>query len=221
MIEWSNPKEGIFIKREKRFFVYMEIDGREEKCYCPNTGKMTGLLEPGALCILSTKSTGMMYQWEAIQIDGVWIGTNTQNPNKLAPYAIQYLIQAGKLEAHSLQTEVKFDHFRVDFKLGNQLVEVKHSHWVVDDCAYFPDCVTSRGERQLQDMINLQKKDYKCYNLYILQRQDCNQLSISPVDQKYYDSSIAAQNAGIRSFAFSCKIHKNGISIFKSINFTL
>ncbi len=221
MIKWNNPIESTFITRERRFFANMNINGISTQCYCPNTGKMAGLLVPGAKCLLSHKDSGIPYQWEAINLNDVWIGVDTSIPNKLGPYAIDYLIQTNQLESGLLEKEVKFGHFRVDYKIGHQLIEIKHVHWIVDNMALFPDCITSRGARQLEDMINLQLQGFKCYNLYILQRNDCDQLSIASLDSNYYNQSINAKNHGIKSFAFNCNINTIGIEINKQITFKL
>lgn len=219
MIKWNNYINATFIRREKRFFAYMNINGEEVQCYCPNTGKMKGLLIENSPCILSEKPSGIKYQWEAVFINNTWIGTNTNNPNKLANDAIDYLIKTNQLEPGEKKHEVKYDHFRVDYQVGNQLIEVKNVHWVVNDCALFPDCVTERGARQLNDMIELLKKGFKCYNLYILQRNDCKNLSIAPLDTHYYNNSLNAKSHGIKSFAFNCSIDQNGISIYEQIDF--
>ncbi len=219
MINWNNPLKSTFIRRDRRFFAHMDIGGIDTQCYCPNTGKMSGLLVPGKKCILSEKSSGIRYQWEAVNFDNVWIGVNTNIPNKLGPDAINYLVETGQLEPGLLEKEVKFGHFRVDYKLGNQLIEIKNVHWVVNDLALFPDCVTSRGSRQLEDMINLQNDGFKCYNLYILQRNDCNNLSIGSIDSKYHEQSIKAKNHGIKSFAFNCNLNEIGVEINKQIIF--
>ena len=44
---------GRFIRREKRFFVLVELDGQEVKAHTNNTGTMLGLLRPGAPVLLS------------------------------------------------------------------------------------------------------------------------------------------------------------------------
>ena len=38
---------GVFIKRYKRFFVDVKINGKIVVAHCPNTGSMKGLLDEG------------------------------------------------------------------------------------------------------------------------------------------------------------------------------
>ena len=46
-------RTGRFIRREKRFFVIAELDGREVVAHTNNTGTMLGLLRPGMPGLLS------------------------------------------------------------------------------------------------------------------------------------------------------------------------
>ena len=81
---------GRFIRREKRFFVSVELDGQEVKAHTNNTGTMLGLLRPGAPVLLSPATNPerkLKWTVEALgQPDGqgfFWVGVNTSMPNRL------------------------------------------------------------------------------------------------------------------------------------------
>jgi DNA-binding sugar fermentation-stimulating protein len=288
MIKWKDIQIGKFISREKRFFVNVLLNGEIIKAYCPNTGRMTGLLTKDSECLLTKIQSKLEYQWEAVKLkdQNLWIGVNTFNPNKIAIEAINHLVQTKQLEDFPIEKERKFGRFRVDFQLGNQLIEVKNVHWIPNetfskiaffpdcknsstfsdcknsstfsdcknsstfsdcknsstfsdcknsstfsdcknsstfsDCkkiAFFPDCKTERGARQLLDMKDLFLQGYKCYTLYIVQRNDAEKVSIAKdIDLNYYNNY---KSFPIESFAFNCFISTEGLFLNKQIDFIL
>lgn len=205
-----------FQKREKRFFGYMkDQNDKEVRSYCCNSGKMADVLIPGSSCILTPKHTGLSHEWQAININNTWIGVNTFNPNKLAKLLLKELFPN-----EQFVSEVKFDHYRADFASPNIVVEIKNVHWRVNDKALFPDCVTTRGARQISDLIHLSKR-YKCYVIYILQRNDVEIVSIaSHIDKTYYDRVVESAN-NIEYLAFNCNINLQEVSINKQIKYIL
>ena len=55
---------GRLIRREKRFFVHVLIDGKPDVAHTNNTGSMIGLLRPGAPVLLSPSgSSGGRWSW--------------------------------------------------------------------------------------------------------------------------------------------------------------
>jgi sugar fermentation stimulation protein A len=83
-------RTGIFLRREKRFFVMAELDGKIVAAHTNNTGTMLGLLRPGMPVLLSpAQNPNRKLQWtvEALgQFQGsqmFWIGVNTLVPNRL------------------------------------------------------------------------------------------------------------------------------------------
>ena len=68
---------GVFIKRYKRFFVDVKINGKTVLAHCPNTGSMLGLLNRG---------------------NKVWL-TKSNNPKRKLKYTLQIIeINGKKLE---------------------------------------------------------------------------------------------------------------------------
>lgn len=214
MVTFKNSKIDSFIKREKRFLSYMKNEGL---VFCPNPGKMADILVPESECIISEQGTKINYRWEAIKINNEWVGVNTQNPNKLASELITKLFPD-----EIFKSEVRFGGYRADFASENVVVEVKNVHWIPKNegtVAYFPDCVTSRGARQLRDLMEI-SKTRKCYVIYIVQRSSATCVSISKeADKDYYYASLEAKNAGIQSLAFNCEISLEGVKIKNQIEF--
>ena len=55
---------GRLVRREKRFFVHVLIDGKPDVAHTNNTGSMIGLLRPGAPVLLSpAQNPGRKLRW--------------------------------------------------------------------------------------------------------------------------------------------------------------
>ena len=103
--------EGNFIKREKRFFVHYEsVNGSIEIAYCANTGKMADILKVGNNCIFTPYEGKMQYKWEMTfcQKFKSFVGTNTQNPNKILMEAIEEKRIPYFAEENNFKQEVSF-----------------------------------------------------------------------------------------------------------------
>jgi sugar fermentation stimulation protein A len=83
---------GVFKKRYKRFFAdILTEQGEELTLHCPNTGAMTGLLQPYCPALFSLASAEEMKKrktpgtLEALQISvgdvQYWVGVNTHRAN--------------------------------------------------------------------------------------------------------------------------------------------
>ena len=61
--------EGFFIKRYKRFFVDVVLDGNVITTYCPNTGSLRGMLNENAKVLIAkvdNPKAKLKYRFEAI-----------------------------------------------------------------------------------------------------------------------------------------------------------
>ena len=59
--------------------------------------------------------------------------------------------------------------------------------------AEFPDAVTTRGLKHINELLKASKQGYKIYLLFIVQREDCKKFEIAKdIDPKYYDLLVKA-----------------------------
>lgn len=215
MIYFNNHKLMKFIRREKRFFAYMDDNGIETQVYCCNSGRMADILVPGSVCTVSAKPTGIPYEWQAINIDGTWIGVNTANPNKLVKELLSDLFPNDVF-----RQEVTFGQYKADFASNSKIIEVKNVHWKVGDIAYFPDCITTRGARQILDLIEL-SDTYECYVIYIVQRNDVFKVSSDILVDKHYYQNVLLSRSKIKYLAFNCNINASHVTINRKIDYIL
>ncbi len=117
IIKFPPLKEGILIKRYKRFLADIELDNGEiVTAHCANTGPMKGVLFPGGRVRLKyspSPKRKLDWSWEQAEVPShnefkkCWVGINTSLPNKL----IRNLIEANCLvkefgEISSIKPEV-------------------------------------------------------------------------------------------------------------------
>jgi sugar fermentation stimulation protein A len=210
-IKW-NSTIMIFKDRKKRFLGYMTYKQKEQLVYCCNSGKMADILIPGSECIVTSKNVGIEYEWQAIKIDGEWIGVNTSNPNKLIRILLTKLFPD-----ETFVPEKTFGSYRCDFASDKTIIEVKNVHWKVNDIAYFPDCITTRGSKQMKILADL-AKTYNCYVIYVVQRKDVQIMKVADfIDPEYFKNSKLAEKNGLKVMAFNCIINEEGISINQQI----
>ncbi|MEB3310171.1 MAG: DNA/RNA nuclease SfsA [Snowella sp.] len=176
---------GILRKRYKRFFADIELESGEiVTAHCPNTGPMTGVCQLGSPVYLSLSNNPkrkLAYTWEMIYVDNTWVGVNTALPNQVIKAALTQKIFP---ELASLYTEIKSEvpygkdkKSRIDFLLTSSehppiYVEVKNTTLAQGNLALFPDTVTTRGQKHLQELMDL-LPDAKAVMLYFINRGDC------------------------------------------------
>ena len=178
IIKFPPLKEGILIKRYKRFLAEVELDhGEIVTAHCANTGPMKGVLRPGGRVRIKyspSPKRKLDWSWEQAEVPShnerkkCWVGINTALPNKL----IRKLIEANCLEKQfglisSIKSEVVYGlegKSRIDLLLkpgtSNKdnrdiYVEVKNTTWCYKKLALFPDTVTKRGQKHLKELISI------------------------------------------------------------------
>ena len=152
------------IRRYKRFLSDMELpDGRQVVAHCPNPGSMIGLREPGMRCWLEPNDDPkkrLKYGWRLVELPGGhWSGIDTAVPNRVVKEALAARAVPELAAYGGVRAEVKYgERSRVDLLLTeaglpDAYVEVKNVHLRRDgDWAEFPDSVTTRGARHLDEL---------------------------------------------------------------------
>ena len=217
---------GLFVKRYKRFFVDVIIDKKIVTAHCPNTGSMQGLLIKNNKVWL-TKSNDpkrkLKYTLQIIENNGSKVGVNTHLTNKIVLDALKNN-KIKNFKAIEIKTEVKFgDNTRFDFLItesnSKKFIEVKNVTLSrTDKLAEFPDAVTSRGAKHINELIKAKAKGYDVYLMFVIQRNDCNQFSIArDIDPKYADLLSDAIKKKLNILCYDCKFSPKGIKLNKQI----
>ena len=217
---------GLFVKRYKRFFVDVIIDKKIVTAHCPNTGSMQGLLVRDNKVWL-TKSNDpkrkLKYTLQIIENNGSKVGINTHLTNKIVLDALKNN-KIKNFNAVEIKTEVKFgNNTRFDFLItesnSKKFIEVKNVTLSrTDKLAEFPDAVTSRGAKHIDELIKAKIKGYDVYLMFVVQREDCDQFSIArDIDPKYADLLSDAVKKKLNILCYDCKFSPKGIKLNKQI----
>ena len=216
---------GRFLKREKRFFVSVELDGQEALAHTNNTGTILGLLKPGAPVLLSPAANPerkLKWTVEALgQADGqsfFWVGVNTSMPNRLLtaffeagllPWAEGYTA----LKREAVNGESRLDGLLTGPGLPDLWVECKNVTLVEDCEAAFPDAVTSRGAKHLQTLMRLKAEGARAAMLYVIQRPDGKCFRAADyIDPAYAEALAEAVAAGVEVYPVVAEVSEEGIS---------
>ena len=216
-----------FQKRYKRFFVDVLSKKEILTSHCPNSGSMMGLLTKNNKSWISKADNPdrkLKYTLEIINDGSSNVGINTHLANRIVEEAIEQKKIKEIIHFQKFQREVKFgSNSRFDFEIYNNskkgFLEVKNVTLSRQkNVAEFPDAVTSRGLKHLQELENAIKNGYESYLIYLVQREDCNQFQIAKdIDPLYYQSFLQAKKNGVNFISYSCKISEKEIYIHKPI----
>ena len=222
---------GLFIKRYKRFFVDIKIKNQIITAHCPNTGSMYGLLKEGnKVWVSKSKNPNrkLKYTLEIIQDKKSMVGVNTHSTNKIVKHGLQNnLIQEFK-DIMTIEPEIRFGlntrfDFLITFKKSKAFVEVKNVTLSRKrKVAEFPDAITSRGLKHINELMKASKKGYKIFILYLIQRNDCNLFTIAKdIDTEYAKALSKAVKNNLKILCYDCKFSSKGIKMNNKINFKL
>ncbi len=224
-------REGIFLKRYKRFFADVEIGGQVVVAHVPNTGSMKSAAEPGSACLVTESDNPerkLKFTLEAVRnSSGSWVGVNTSWPNHLAAEAFHSRIFSHWHEFDQLKSEVKLSpETRIDLVLSDSrnsrqhFVEVKNVTMASGPLgerkgvAHFPDAVTTRGQKHLRELIRLVSEGHSAEIFFAVQRDDCLEFSVADaIDPDYGKLLRAAIEAGVRATAAHVQITPQEIFI--------
>lgn len=220
--------QGRLLRRYKRFLADVALAcGRHVTVHCPNPGSMLGLDAPGSEIWLSPATSParkLPFGWELIRVDGSLVGINTAHPNRLAEEAIRDG-RIGELGCYNgLRREVAYGrNSRIDLLLehgdGSRCyVEVKNVHLKRGEAAEFPDCVTERGAKHLDELVDMVRAGHRAVMLYVVQRGDCRTFKIaSDIDPAYAAALERARRAGVEAICYDCDIDVTGIDIARPL----
>ena len=220
---------GVLIKRYKRFFVDIKVKNKVITAHCPNTGSMMGLLKKGNKVWFTEsndKKRKLKYTLQIIEVNGKKIGVNTHLTNKIFYEALLNgkIIDIKKNDI--LFKEKKFNqNTRFDFFIKKNekgiFIEVKNVTLSrIKNIAEFPDAVTERGLKHLNELIEAKNRGFDIYLAFIIQREDCKNFKIAEdIDPKYKKLLTFALKNKLKVICYDCKFLPKGIIINNKVNF--
>lgn len=215
--------EGRLIRRYKRFLADVRLsDGRVVTAHCANPGSMQSCMIDGGRVWLSLSdraTRALPYTWEIAQVGRARIFVNPLRSNDLVAEAIL----AGRVpelaEYPVLEREVKVRQSRIDLVLVREgercYVEVKSATLGLGaGRAAFPDSVTARGTRHLEELIRLHRRGHRAVLFFCVNRTDAR--SVEPadhIDPLYARTLRRAASVGVELVAYRARVSTTGVSI--------
>ncbi len=215
------------IKRYKRFLADVTTDeGREITVYCPNTGSMRGCSTPGSKVMLST-SPNLKRKYaqtlEMVQEGETWIGINTMLTNGIVAEAIMdgRVRELQGIERLTREVTVSKSS-RLDLLLERKdtkiYVEIKNCSLVEDGWATFPDAVTARGTKHLNELASLVKQGHKGVLFFCIQRTDNDKFRpAAHIDPLYAETLAKVAKKGVQIIAYQAEVTPESIEITKPV----
>ena len=214
---------GTLIRRYKRFLADVLLDdGAIVTAHCANTGSMLSLLEPDAIVWLSRSDNPkrkLQYTWELVTARGALVGINTSLPNKIVAASIASGAMPELSGYQTVRPEQKYGrNSRIDLLLQDSerpdcYVEIKSVTLSRQQgLAEFPDARTTRGQKHLKELSDVAAGGGRAVMLYLVQRDDCEQLALAKdLDPDYADGLADAQQAGVEVLCYACRVSPEGI----------
>ena len=221
--------KGKLVKRYKRFLADIILeDGQEITAHVPNSGAMTSCIEDNCDVWVSfhdNPKRKLKYTLELTKMSENLICTNTGVANKIAIEAIENSTIKELQGYTSLKPEQKYgQNSRIDILLENEnqkcYVEVKSVSLKINDNLAFPDSVTSRGTKHLNELYDMVKDGHRAVMLYVVQRTDDLPFRLAcEIDKKYCDAFAEVTKKGVEVLVYQSNISLEEIEIKKKLIF--
>ncbi len=219
---------GRFLRRYKRFLVDLRLeDGREVTAHSNNTGAMRGCLRRGArvwLRPVDAPHRKLPYTFTLIQSGRVLVCVDTSLGVPMVCEALRSGLLPELDHYPRVIPEVRYGvegRSRVDLLLsrGGALpanakprdlptndqriyVEVKSTTLVDDRVASFPDAVTTRGQKHLEELMQVVRSGQRAAMVYAVMRSDADRFRpADAIDPTYGRLLRRAEAVGVELYA--------------------
>ncbi len=220
------------IKRYKRFLADIKLPGGEVRTiHCANTGAMTGCAEPGSTVWYSTSENPKRkypQQLGAFSYPRThWICVNTARANRLVEEAINKDVITELQGYSSLRTEVKYgcENSRIDILLtdGDKppcYIEVKSVTLLDNGQGFFPDAVTSRGQKHLRELMEVARSGDRAVLFFAILHSGIENVSTAHhIDPDYHKLIQQAERAGVEIICYKAVLNQNELYLDSCIKF--
>ena len=223
----TNLIKGKLLKRYKRFLADIILeDGTEVVSHCPNPGSMMGLATAGTTVWLEPNNDPkkkLKYGWRLVEYKNQMICIDTSIANIVIKEALEKK-EIPELSYQGFKPEVKYsDNSRIDFLLTSPsqqtYLEIKSVTLMREKgLAEFPDSITKRGSKHLEDLSKMVASGHKAVLLFLCMRNDVDRVRIAADLDSIYSASIkAALKSGVQLICYDTQVTRFGVRLGKPI----
>ncbi|MEJ5306248.1 MAG: DNA/RNA nuclease SfsA [Ignavibacteria bacterium] len=158
--------EGIFIRRLNRFVVECLIEGKKQLAHLPNPGRLWELLFKGSRILLyktNSEDRNLNYTVAAVFKNSEPVLLHTSETNSVAEWLLKNHLIEDLKDFNIISREKTLNNSRIDFHLTNGrqelFLEVKSCTLFHKKLAMFPDAITERGTKHLNELAELNSDD--------------------------------------------------------------
>lgn len=189
-----------------------------------------GLLDDGTLAWVEPNDDPrkkLKFAWRIAELTtGALVLVDTAQANRIVKEALGNNA-ISEFANQDFRPEVKYgEGSRIDFLLTDQsgqqtFVEVKSVTLSrATGHAEFPDSVTARGTKHLQELSKVVEQGHRAVMFYLVNRTDCDVVSIAAdIDPTYAAALGAAQRVGVEVIAYRADITPNRITLGPRVAF--
>jgi sugar fermentation stimulation protein A len=216
-----------FIQRRNRFLLQVELEGLGEvvDAHMADPGRLRELLVEGRrVWLRPATGPSRKTRWTALLVESgggrEMISLDTLLPNRL----IRRALEEGALPEVAgwtlVRAEFPLGRSRLDFLLrdarGRQMaLEVKSVTLVEEGVALFPDAVTARGTRHVQELGELARRPgWEAAVLFVVQRSDARAVRAArSIDAKFAHALEEGKRDGLRVLGRRCHVFLDRVEL--------
>ncbi|KGX91960.1 sugar fermentation stimulation protein [Pontibacillus halophilus JSM 076056 = DSM 19796] len=222
--------ETMFLERPNRFILHCRYQGEIITVHLPDPGRLTELLQEGAsVYVQHSDDKGRKTEWSAVCVRSgtTLVSLNTTIANTLVEKALKEHRIPLLEEADYVRREYTLEGSRFDFLLHEEktehLVEVKSVTLGIDGIGYFPDAVTKRGRKHVEELTEYVLTDQgKATVIFVIGRDDLRLVKpADAIDPQFANALRKASKAGVNLIALSNCITLEGVQLKKEIPFVI
>ncbi len=220
---------GVLLRRYQRFLAEVRLeDGEVVTAHTANTGRMTGVAEPGSRVWLSRADNPrrkLPWTWELVEArPGVLVGINTLRANALVAEAVEGGVISELSGYQRLRREVPYaGRHRIDLLLEGEgrppcYVEVKNTTLVEAGVARFPDAVSARATRHLHALAQMAAQGARAAVVFCVQRGDAERFApADAIDPAYSRALREVAAEGVEFVAYRAQVSAKAVCLDQAL----
>ena len=214
---YKNINKAVFIDRPNRFIARCEINEQVETVHVKNTGRCKELLIPGTTVFLEkfnaqTRKTN--YDLISVIKGNRIINIDSQAPNKIF---LEWAKSGRYLpDILLIKPEYRFLNSRFDFYIETPFkkifIEIKGATLENNGVVMFPDAPTQRGLKHISELIEVKKKGYEAYIIFVIQMENAKYFMPNYITHKAFaDKLKECDDNGVNVAAFDTIVTEKSI----------
>ncbi len=201
-VEWALLDAKV-IERPNRFVVIADLDGKEVRCHLHDPGRLRELIYPGnSIKIREKKGEKTSYSVVCAMEGDEWVIIDSRF----------HPVLARKFLPEDARAEVGIEGRRIDFRCGDEFIEVKGCTLLENGIAKFPDAPSVRASEHVKLLTRLRGEGFVSSILILVIREGARCfVPNTKTDPVFAEALRKSIEAGVN--VMMLKMHFDGSSI--------